>query len=116
MDLKMANIFNIFNLVEGDLGKEVSLNAMLIITNCDCYLVPKGEDDTSHNRIEIYFPNLEVLLDKAVGGWVGSNVIYFDEIIVKGILNKGTTLKKPLSINGIIDFSLIRDEEEYKIL
>lgn len=112
----MINMFDAFGLIEEDLGKEVSLNVMLIMTNCDCYLVPNGEDDTSLNRIEIYFPNLELLLDEAVGGWVGSNAIYFDEVRVTGLLNKGTVLRKPLSINEVKKFCLIRDEEEYKIL
>lgn len=112
----MTNIFNAFNLLEEELGKEVSLNVMLIITHNDCYLVPNGEDDMSPNRIEIYFPNLELLLDQAVGGWVGSNVIYFDEVIVTGILNKGTVLRKPISISQVRKLSLIRDKEEYTIL
>lgn len=112
----MINIFNAFKLSAEDIGKQVSLNAMLIITNQDCYLVPVGEDDTSLNRIEISFPNLENLLDHVVGGWVGGNVIYFDNVIVTGILNNGTTLRKLLSIYEVKKFILIRDEEEYRII
>jgi len=112
----MIEILNKIGLNIGKLGTIVSLNMTLILTNNECFLVPKGEDELSVDKIEIFFPSLELLLDKVVGGWVGSNVNYFDEVKVEGLLDKGTRIQVPLSLSKLSNLILIRDNEEYKII
>ncbi|SQI44177.1 Uncharacterised protein [Leminorella richardii] len=112
----MNEILNNFKLDEDSLGREISLKAMLVIKRNDCYLVPMGEDDSSINKIEVYFPGLELQLDEAIGGWVGSSVIYFDEVHITGLLTKWTIRERPICISNIKYFSIFRDGEKYTIL
>lgn len=109
-------MLNKFNIDNDRLGMQVTLYAVLVITNTECVLVPKNEDKTSSNKIEIFFPNLECLLDEVVGGWVGSDIYYMDEVVVTGFLDKGTRINIPFSISQISNFILKRDGDEYKIL
>lgn len=59
---------------------------------------------------------LELQLDEAIGGWVGSSVIYFDEVHITGLLTKWTIRERPICISNIKYFSIFRDGEKYTIL
>lgn len=97
-------------------GGVVTVNAVLIIRSGSCYLVPRNENYESLDRLELYCPDLEIMLDDAVGGWVGGPANYNDNVIVTGVINKGTTSMNPISISQIEKFKIIRDGEIHDII
>ena len=53
------------------LGHRVIVNAVLVLCGGECYLVPNADSHDAIQRIEIYAPGLEKILDVSVGGWGG---------------------------------------------
>lgn len=59
--------FNVFEII----GQVVSIRAILVIVDVHCYLVGSRDEVGSLNRVDVFFPGLERILDRSVGGWVG---------------------------------------------
>lgn len=109
-------LLNTYGLPLSSIETKVNINAILVIRGGECYLVPRNTNYESPNRIELYCPNLETLLDEAVGGWVGGPASYYDTVVITGVLKKGTTTINPISMSQIENFIIIRDGETYEII
>ncbi|UJR60257.1 hypothetical protein [Dickeya zeae] len=105
-----------FGLLPTSIGCKIKINAKLIIHAERVYLVPRDACFDNENHMEIYFPNLESMLDDIVGGWVGGTVSYDDDVEVIGVIRYGTVKEKPLSICEIESFSLFRDGELFRVI
>lgn len=110
------SLLSAFGLSSFSIETKVTVNAILIIRGGECYLVPGNTNYESPDRMELYCPNLETLLDEAVGGWVGGPASYYDNVVITGVIKKGTTTINPISISQIEQFKIIRDEETYEII
>ena len=95
---------------------KVNINAILVIRDGECYLVPGSAGYESPDRIEFYYPHLETLLEEAVGGWVGGPASCYDNVVITGVLKKGTTTINPIFMSQIENFKIIRDGETYEII
>ncbi|EPN1743677.1 hypothetical protein ACTV2B_004454, partial [Cronobacter turicensis] len=101
-------LLSAFGLPSSSIETKVIVNAILIIRGSECYLVPGNTNYESPDRIELYYPNFETLLDEAVGGWVGGPASYYDNVVITGVLKKGATTLNPLSISKIEKCKIIR--------
>ncbi|EOI3469337.1 hypothetical protein ACMSWU_002447 [Cronobacter turicensis] len=109
-------LLSAFGLPSSSIETKVIVNAILIIRGSECYLVPGNTNYESPDRIELYYPNLETLLDEAVGGWVGGPASYYDNVVITGVLKKCATTLNPLSISKIEKCKIIRDGETYEVI
>lgn len=106
---------NIFEIKSEDIelyrNKEfLDVNAMLVIKHGDRpYLISKNKDKCSDLKIYIDYVNLEDILLSNVGCLVGGDEIYYDEVLLNGIV-KFDSINKEFIFSDISKFLLLRDE------
>lgn len=88
----------------------LDVNAMLVIKHgVRPYLISKNKDKYSDLKIYIDYVNLEDILLNNVGCLVGGDKIYYDEVLLNGIV-KFDSITKEFILSDISKFLLLRDE------
>lgn len=98
------------------IGKNVSIDAVLVIQGREAYLVESVDMPDSFQRIPVHCPGLEMQLDLNVGGWMGSAYSYIDPVKIDGKLEAGTVRKNRLVLSDVTELTMTRDDESIRVL
>jgi len=98
------------------IGKNVSIDAVLVIQGKEVYLVESVDRPESFQRIPVHCPDLEMQLDLNVGGWMGSAYSYIDPVKIDGKLEAGTVRKNRLVLSDVTELTMTRDDESIRVL
>ena len=106
-----------FNDIKNSFGNKTvtNLKAILVVKNDSSpYLIE--EDKTHNNEFKIYlnFKGLESALLNNIGCLVGGGDLYYDSVIVSGVVKRSNL--ESFVLDEINKFLLIRENEEFNIL
>ncbi|MGV3654121.1 MAG: hypothetical protein ACO1N5_07860 [Noviherbaspirillum sp.] len=98
------------------MGQYADLKATLVVRDSECFLVPNLRSLDAFARVEVFSPGLEAKLDARVGPRMGKPENYFDNVIIGGFLQSGSTQRCLYSLSRLTKLVLFRDKRDYQII
>jgi hypothetical protein len=106
-----------FNDIKNSFGNQTvtNLKAILVVKNDSSpYLIEKDIKYDNEFKIYLNFKYLEDILLNNIGCFVGGRELYYDGVIVSGVIKRSNL--ELFVLDEINKFLLIREDEEFNIL